>query len=330
MGFGNSPLNPILDPLQKLKVNYMIFEIKNDKATKINPKNFTSELELHKLIDKNLEELFEIRYIKDEHITDKHGRIETLGIDNSNRPVVIEYKKITEKGQLSQANRYVAWIKQNPDSFELLVRKNLNIKGDIDFSNIRIICFAQEYNMDDKCLAPVLGAELWKYTYYENNTLVIVREEEPEQLIKSSKINVSQQKTTSLKDKKEHKSAKTVEEHFDGASKELETLYEAFHAEVLDISSEIERYTTSSEIIYKTSVNFIALAVQKKNNRLRIILRTINNKIDDPKNLTEIVPKNFGWGNMNKIVFLAPKDINNKYVLNDILALVIQAYNMTK
>jgi len=92
-----------------------------------------------------------------------------------------------EKGQLAQANRYMTWIKQNPDSFELLVRNNLNIKDDIDFSNPRIICFAQDYNIDDKCLALALGAELWKYQYYENETLVIVREEEPEQLIKNSK-----------------------------------------------------------------------------------------------------------------------------------------------
>jgi len=51
----------------------MIFEIKKGKATKINAKEFKNELELHQLIDKNLEELFEIRYIKDEHITEKHG-----------------------------------------------------------------------------------------------------------------------------------------------------------------------------------------------------------------------------------------------------------------
>jgi predicted transport protein len=308
----------------------MIFEIKKGKATKINSKEFKNELELHELIDKNLEELFEIRYIKDEHITVKHGRIETLGIDNSNRPVVIEYKKTSDRGQLAQANRYVAWIKQNPDSFELLVRKNLSIKGDIDFSNIRIICFAQEYNMDDKCLAPVLKAELWKYTYYENDTLVIVREEEPEQLIKSTTTTTIQKKSSPSKAKEEIKSSKTVDEHFDGTSKELIALYNQLHREIYDISSEIERYTTNGEINYKTSVNFVSIKVGKKDNRLRILLRTKNNEIEDPKNLTEQVPKKFNWGNLTRIVYLDPKDINKKYSLNDILLLVIQSYKATK
>jgi len=75
-----------------------IFEIKNKKAKKISIKEFKNELELHKLIDSNLEEIFGVRFIKDEHVTQKHGRIETLGIDEGNRPVVIEYKKTKEKG----------------------------------------------------------------------------------------------------------------------------------------------------------------------------------------------------------------------------------------
>ena len=95
------------------------FEISVIKFKKISQKDFKNEAELHKLIDNNLQEIFKIRYIKDEHITEKHGRIETIGLDESNRPVIIEYKKTKEKGHLVQANRYMTWIRQNPDSFEL-------------------------------------------------------------------------------------------------------------------------------------------------------------------------------------------------------------------
>jgi len=90
-----------------------LFEIKSKRAKQINTKEFNNEFELHQLIDINLEEIFGVRFIKDEHITDKQGRIETLGLDESNRPLVIEYKKTKEKGQLVQANRYMTWIKQN-------------------------------------------------------------------------------------------------------------------------------------------------------------------------------------------------------------------------
>ncbi len=182
------------------------FQINNGKAKKIKQKDI-NELELHKLIDSNLKEIFSLRFIKDEHVTDKHGRIETLAVDESNRPVVIEYKKSKETGQLTQANRYMTWVKQNPDSFELLVRKNINdFNGKIDFANPRILCFAQKYSIDDKCLALSLGAELWKYRYYENNTLIILREEEPTQIIKSKT-----GKTKIEKIKKKQKKPKRIE-----------------------------------------------------------------------------------------------------------------------
>jgi hypothetical protein len=304
-----------------------LFEIKNSKARKVNQKEFKNELELHQLIDKNLEEIFGMRYIKDEHITDKHGRIETLGIDESNRPIVIEYKKTKEKGQLVQANRYMTWIKQNPDSFELLARKNIkNLTGEIDFANPRILCFAQEYSIDDKCLALALGAELWKYRYYENETLVISREEEPEQLITTKSKDLTIEKI-----EREPRVAKTVDQHLQGASAELKDLFYRLDTEIKGISSEVEIYTTNQEILYKTSRNFVCLAVQNKNNCLRLLLRTINDNLIDSMNLTKQIPKTHNYGNITRQLNISPKDEQaGKFTMGDIMALIIQSYDTTQ
>jgi predicted transport protein len=304
-----------------------LFEIKKGKATKVNQKEFKDELELHKLIDKNLTEIFNIRFIKDEYVTDKHGRIETLGIDENNRPVVIEYKKSMEDGQLVQANRYITWVKQNPDSFELLIRKSImNFEGSIDFANPRIICFAQEFSINDKCLALSLGAELWKYRYYNTDMLFITREEEPEQLIKKK----GSKTYTIQKIKRDPRPKKTIEELFQGAAPELFSIFTKLDETIMGISSEIERYTTSTEVLYKTSFNFVCLAAQKKNNRIRIYLRTIQDKINDPRRLTEKVPKEFGYGNITRVMYLDPNDFGRKYSLGDIMELILQSYNTTQ
>lgn len=304
-----------------------LFQFTGEKAKRVNNKEFKNELELHQLIDKNLQEIFGVRYITDEYITDKHGRIETLGLDETNRPIVIEYKKSLEKGQLVQANRYMTWIKQNPDSFELLVRKNIkNFDGEIDFANPRILCFAQDYTVDDKCLALALGAELWKYRYYENNSLVINREEPPEQLIKSKGKGLTIQKFERVP-----RQAKSVEQHLSGASNELIELFWSLDSAIKDISSEIESYTTNNEIIYKTSLNFVYLAVQTRNNCLRLLLRTTNDEMVDEKNLTRQIPKTAGYGNITRQVFLSPKDEKDgKYSIEDVLFLVNQAYDATQ
>ena len=302
------------------------FEIKNKKAKKIKQQEFINERELHELIDNNLKEIFGITYIKDEYITDKHGRIETLAIDESNRPVVIEYKKTKETGQLTQANRYMTWIKQNPDSFELLVRKNIpNFKEEIDFSNPRILCFAQEYSIDDKCLALSLGAELWKYRYYENNTLIIIREEEPEQLIKSKAGN-----TKISKIKREPRTSKTVEEHLKGITDDLKDLFFTINDKIIDMSSEVERYTTNQEIIYKTSFNFAALAIQKQKKCLRYLLRTENDELNDPKSLTEKIPKTHGYGKITRTLFVYPSKIGKEYSIEDVLDIIMQSYDTTQ
>jgi len=302
------------------------YQIKNRKAERIKQVEFNNESELHLLIDSNLEEMFGIKYIKDEHVTDKHGRIETLAIDESNRPVVIEYKRYKEMGQLTQANRYMTWIKQNPDSFELLVRKNIKkFEGDIDFMNPRIICFAQEYSIDDRCLALSLGAELWKYRLYENNTLIILREEEPEQLIKS-KIG----KTTIEKIKREPRMPKSIQEHLESASKNLKDLFDALNNKIMGISSEIECYTTQAEIIYKTSVNFAYMAVQNKKGCLRYLIRTENDKLNDPKNITEKIPKTHGYGNITRVIYVYPDKINEEYTTEDIIDLIAQSYSSTQ
>lgn len=304
-----------------------LFEIKNSKAKKVNQKEFKNELELHQLIDKNLEEIFGVRYIKDEHITDKHGRIETLGLDESNRPIVIEYKRAKAKGQLVQANRYMTWIKQNPDSFELLARKNIkNLNEEIDFANPRILCFAQEYSIDDKCLALALGAELWKYRYYENETLVISREEEPEQLITTKRKGLTIEKI-----EREPRTAKSVDQHLQGASDELKDFFYRIDAEIKDISSEVDSYTTNVEIIYKTSRNFVYLAVQNKNNCLRLLLRTMNDNLIDNRNLTKSIPKTHGYGNITRQLHISPEDEQNgKFSLEDIMDLINQSYDSTQ
>lgn len=301
--------------------------VKTGKNLKrISQEEFKNEFELHELIDSNLGEIFKIRYIKKEHITEKHGRIETLGIDESNRPVVIEYKKTKDKGQLSQANRYMTWIKQNPDSFELLVRDNLGKIGPIDFSNPRIMCLAQEYTIDDKCLALSLKAELWKYRFYENGTLMIIREEEPEQLIKGTK-----GKTTIKKIERHTRPSRTIEEHLNGASAELKKLFYALNEKIMGISSEIENYTTQAEIIYKTSLNFAYLAIQNKNNTIRYLLRTENDKINDPNKITKKVPKTHGYGHITRIMFISPQEISaQKYTIEDAIDIIEQSYNATQ
>lgn len=172
-----------------------------------------------------------------------------------------------------------------------------------------------------------IGAELWKYRYYENDSLIISREEEPGQLIKTK----SKGGFTIEKIAKEPRIAKTVAQHIEGASKELIKLFTRIGYEIMNISSEVERYTTNAEIIYKTSRNFVYLAIQNKNNCLRLLLRTSDDNLMDENVLTKKIPKTHGYGCITRQLHLNPKnEQSGKFSVEDIMNIINQSYDSTQ
>jgi predicted transport protein len=156
--------------------------------------------------------------------------------------------------------------------------------------------------------------------------MTIIREEEPEQLIR----NKTTGKTSITKIVKEPKKAKSIDGHLFGVSKELKALFVEINERILQISDEIERYTTNAEIVYKTSLNFAYVALQKKNNALRILLRSTNGQIKDPLSLTERIPKTHGYGKITHQMHISPKKEDSEKFLDDIMDVIFQAYSATQ
>lgn len=116
---------------------------------------------------------------------------------------------------------------------------------------------------------------------------------------------------------------KTVEQHLEKSSNEIKELFQTCNDRILNLSTEIERYTTWQNILYRTSVIIVELNVQKK--RLHLLLRTENGELEDPKHLTKLVPISHGWGNLTHTVFIYPGQN-----LDDIMDLVIQSFKTTQ
>jgi len=77
-------------------------------------------------------------------------------------------------------------------------------------------------------------------------------------------------------------------------------------------------------------LNFAYVALQKKNNALRILLRSANGQIKDPLNLTERIPKTHGYGKITHQMHISPKKENNEKYLDDIMDIIFQAYSATQ
>jgi RecB family endonuclease NucS len=103
-----------------------IFQIYNNKIKQLKTTNFKNEKELQTLIENNLEEIFGIKFIASEFPTgEKHGgRIDTLGLDENNSPVIIEYKWGESESVINQGLFYLDWLVDHKGIFKLLLKRN--------------------------------------------------------------------------------------------------------------------------------------------------------------------------------------------------------------
>src|SRR5258705_12339757 len=89
-----------------------IFEINNGSAKRIKLSDFKFEKDLQKVIEDNLQTIFNCRFIATEFYTGSlhSGRIDTLAISEDNNPVIIEYKKVASSELINQSLYYLHWI----------------------------------------------------------------------------------------------------------------------------------------------------------------------------------------------------------------------------
>ena len=108
------------------------------------------EKELQTIVEQNMVTFFGIRFLKSEHsIT--NGRIDSLGLDENNCPVIFEYKRSTNENVINQGLFYLDWLLDHKADFKLLVMDTLGIEesNKIDWSFPCVICIASDFTKYD-------------------------------------------------------------------------------------------------------------------------------------------------------------------------------------
>lgn len=130
-----------------------LFQIQAGKVNELPGKASDLEKPLQILIEGNLEKLLGVRFLATEHSTGKThaGRIDTLGIDEDNCPVVLEYKRSVGENVINQGLFYLDWLMDHKAEFELLVLKRYGDKvaDAIDWTGPRLICVASDFTKYD-------------------------------------------------------------------------------------------------------------------------------------------------------------------------------------
>jgi hypothetical protein len=154
-----------------------LFQLQNDSLTRVAISQFDSEKKLQRLIENNLNAVFNFRLVASEFSTgERHaGRIDTLALDQNDNPVIIEYKNVESSDLINQSLFYRHWLQDHHGDFQLAVSNSLGDSTRVNWSDIRVICISPNYRKYDLLGVTQIGAfiELWSFRLYANNTLYL-------------------------------------------------------------------------------------------------------------------------------------------------------------
>jgi len=249
-----------------------LFRLSGDSLTRIKPRYFAKERELQRLFEGNLEELMGIRFVASEFSTgEKHGgRIDTLGLDENDCPVIIEYKLSSSSNIINQGVFYLNWLLDHKGDFEKAVREKLGTEVEVAWNYTRVVLIAQSFNkfdhdMLDTISIPGTAIELKSYRLYGDSNLYL------EDVYSSSLPKVSKAtKAISSNGEKvvEETTAYSVEDHLDGKSEESKQLFNEVQEYILGLDENMVERSTKKYVGYASNRTFCEIYVRKSHLRL--------------------------------------------------------------
>jgi predicted transport protein len=288
-----------------------LLKINHDLTLKlINRSDFKNEKELHLLIEKNLLYLTGIKLIASEYPI-PNGRIDSLGLDEDNVPVIIEYKWRKDLSAVIQGLFYLDWVMQNRKPFESIVKDKLGKDIEVNWgTQPRLLIIAQDF--DIKELSAINQAtpsvELKKYSLYEG-------------LFNIEDVNILKTKTPPKPVNGDQVIEKYTLEHLlDKASNNVQEIFSQLRDNILGISDAVWEKVGSNYCDYRTTSTFASLHFRKA--KLKIFIKMGEVKIHDPKKKCTPIPPSFGFGLLN-----TQFEIQNKEEIEYAMKLIMQAYD---
>lgn len=281
-----------------------IFEINNGELSPIEQTDFNSEKVLQNLIEKNLQPVFNCRFMASEFSTGQQhaGRIDSLAISEDNNPVIIEYKKVESSELINQSLFYLSWLHDHRGDFEIAVQKKLGNNVEIDWSDIRVICIAPNYKRYDLHAVQLMGIniELWKYRLFKNSTLymeqIFQKGYSPVSSDGSDKnpVMVSAGKKAAMT---RATGIYTFEQHTKGKSETIREIVQMIQEFILGLDPQIEENPKKLYVAYKISQNIMCMEIHMQ--KVLLYLKLNSKEIENPPPISRDVTDigHFGTGN---------------------------------
>lgn len=278
---------------------------------------FTLERELQLIIEQNMPTFFGATFLKSEYITSHGGRIDSLGVDENNCPVIFEYKRSSNENVINQGLFYLDWLLDHKGEFELMVLKTLGAEASerLDWSMPRLICVAGDFTKYDEYAVKQINRniDLVRYKKFGDDLLML-------ELINSNVVKQAKEITTASQAKQG--TDKTFTEQLQLTTSELRQLFDAIRDYIMSLGDDIVENQLKLYVAFKKLKNIVCVEVYQKQILLHLKLdpETIQLEEGFTRNVKNI--GHFGTGDLQVIIKTAEDFekakpfINQAYELN--------------
>lgn len=282
-----------------------LFRLQAGKATELQGDASDLEKPLQTLIEQNLDTLLGIRFLATEYATGKThgGRIDSLGLDENDCPVILEYKRSMGENVINQGLFYLDWLMDHQAEFKLLVMETLgrSAADQIDWSAPRLVCVAADFTKYDGHAVQQINRniELIRYRRFGDDLLLLeLANSVSAGSAKSMKVSKVAKSTKAADEPvvpaKAGGTDKTVAEHLATMSEPMAVLLASLEDYVLSLGDDVQRKELKLYIAFKRLKNFATVVPQK--GRLLLYLHLDVDVVPPPPGIGRDVRQQGHWG----------------------------------
>src|SRR5450755_3829004 len=239
-----------------------LFQLQSDSARELRAESVDIEKSLQSLMEQHLESFLGVRFVASEHVTGKthRGRIDTLGLDDNNCPVIIEYKRALNENVISQGLFYLDWLMDHQGEFTLQVLKRLGAEWSekIDWSGPRLLCIAGDFSRYDEyaVLQIPRNIELLRYRRYGGDLLLL-------ELVRAN-TTVDPQRRSHGSDAAKEKQPTAVAAESGTEPEALQDIWESLKAFLLAFGDDVQMKELEQYVAFRRLKNFACVRVRSK------------------------------------------------------------------
>lgn len=246
-----------------------LFSLSGRTAQELHATASDLERPLQSLIEKNLEPLLGVRFLQTEYSTGKThaGRIDTLGLDENQCPVILEYKRSSGENVINQGLFYMDWLMDHQAEFKLLVMEKLgkDAATKIDWSAPRLICIAADFTKYDAHAVQQINRSIELVRYRRFGTELFLLE----------LINAVSEKPNATKPGVKGTKAtgdKPVAQAIGEMTAQQRDLFASLEGYLTSLGDDVQRKDLKLYVVYKRMRNFACVVVQKGKFTLHVSL----------------------------------------------------------